>query len=154
MPLFPTYDITTNSIILTIFNPLTLSFIDPITNINYDYPFVFENELDMQINLPTLLSSLIQHEHIQLQNIQLNITNMTSLLIQLQYPNKPIYFLHNPNSNNNIPFIYINNIPINPLNSNPIQQNNSIHKTPLNTTTAITTNNKPFNKFTFKPSNL
>ncbi|MCB1711854.1 MAG: hypothetical protein KDH96_05085, partial [Candidatus Riesia sp.] len=104
MPLFPTYDITTNSIILTIFNPLTLSFIDPITNINYDYPFVFENELDMQINLPTLLSSLIQHEHIQLQNIQLNITNMTSLLIQLQYPNKPIYFLHNPNSNNNIPF--------------------------------------------------
>ena len=124
MPLFPTYDITTNSIILTIFNPLTLSFIDPITNINYDYPFVFENELDMQINLPTLLSSLIQHEHIQLQNIQLNITNMTSLLIQLQYPNKPIYFLHNANSDNNIPFIHINYIPIKQLNSNPRQQNN------------------------------
>jgi len=154
MPLFPTYDINSNSIILTIFNPHTLSFIDPITNINYDYPFVFENELDMQINLPTLLSSLIQQQYIQLQNIHLNITNMSSLLIQLQYPNNPIYFLHNHNSNNNIPFIYINNIPINPLNSRPIQQNNSIHKIPHNTTTAITTNIKPFNKFTFKPSNL
>lgn len=151
MPFFPTYDITSNSIILTTYDHINHTFFDPITDKNYDYPFVFKNDIDLQLNLPHLLTSLLHNLTSQQHLINQNITNISSLLIQLHSPNKPIFFIHIPSSNTNIPFIYNNNIPFNPLTNNTIPTNNTISNIPINTPINIPIK-KQFNTFTFKPS--
>lgn len=151
MPLFPTYDISSNSIILTIYDPINNIFFDPTTNKNYDYPFVFKNELDLQLNLPHLLSNLLSSLQSQILSINTNITNISTLLIQLKYPNENIFFIHNPNTNTNIPFIYNNNIPHNPINNTTPSLTNTIHNIPTTTNNNIILH-KQFNTFIFKPS--
>ncbi len=92
MKLFPTFDMSTLTIILTQYDPQNLIFFDPITDKNYDYPFVFKNESDLQQNLPQLIHNLIHHTQNKINKLTQSKYNLATFIHEYTHIDTNVYY--------------------------------------------------------------
>ena len=96
MTFYPTFDIHNNSITLTVFDPINYTFFDPVTDKNYDHPFVFKNDTDLHNNLPTLIQHIILNKQKLIQQQQKTINNLATTITIIHNPNSFIYYYPDP----------------------------------------------------------
>lgn len=121
MTQYPTLDKETTSIVFTIFDPETFIFFDPKTNKTYDAPYVFKDENDMKINLPFLISELVNEANNKIRYQEQLKAFLTTTLIKYT-TNKTIFFYIDPLTTTVKPTIkYLHDF-IDALSNKPINQ--------------------------------
>jgi len=160
MTQYPTLDKETTSIVFTIFDPETFTFFDPKTNKTYDAPYVFKDENDMKINLPFLISELVNEANNKIRYQEQLKAFLTTTLIKYT-TNKTIFFYIDPLTTTVKPTIkYLHDF-IDALSNKPINQTiyDSINETlPIlkNMKAKHNNNNNVNNKhnFIWKPTDV
>jgi len=80
------------TIILTQYDPQNQIFFDPITDKNYDYPFVFKNESDLQQNLPQLIHNLIHHTQNKINKLTQSKYNLATFIHEYTHIDTNVYY--------------------------------------------------------------
>lgn len=98
MKLYPTFDPNTTQIVLTQFDIKQKIYFDPITQKEYDVPYVFEDDEDMAMKLPTLIKNIIYTSQTRIQQLEQYKANLSAaLIINTLYSNKLYYYINHTN---------------------------------------------------------